>query len=68
MTSHYQKRIATLAPGHNARHIEAWMRSEHTTLDHLTPNGFKAAVRDALDSIAAGGAELSESLAKSYGL
>jgi hypothetical protein len=64
----YQDRIQQIAPQANARHIEAWLRLEHPTLDHLSADRFKHEVRVALDCIAEGGAEQSEQLAQSFGL
>jgi hypothetical protein len=50
------------------RHIEAWMRLEHPTLDGLSPEQFRAEVRMALACIEAGPLRDSESLAQSFGL
>lgn len=55
--------------GADPRHIEAWMRLEHGTLDGLGGvAGFVAAVKAALACVDAAEAGLSERLAQSYGL
>lgn len=54
--------------GANVRHIEAWMRLEHGTLDALTRDRFRAEVRTALDCIDAVGDAQGEALAVSFGL
>jgi len=50
------------------RHVEAWMRLEHPTLDGLTRAQFQDEVAAALDCIAAAPLAESEALAQSYGL
>lgn len=50
------------------RHVEAWMRNEHRTLDHLSVWQFADEVDLALRLIAASGTKESERLARSYGL
>jgi hypothetical protein len=50
------------------RHVEAWMRLEHGTLNGLSPRQFTKEVGIALDCIAAGAVADSESLAQSFGL
>lgn len=64
----YRDQIAKLLPSADPRHLEAWMRSEHGTLDALSEAEFSAAVRRAWACIDQAGAEMSEQLAKSYGL
>lgn len=64
----YRDRITQLAPTYDPRHIEAFMRSEHGTLDHLSPDTFAAEVAIAVMCIEDGGMEFGERLAKSYGL
>lgn len=66
--SHYQTRIAELAPQVDPRHVEAWMREEHPTLDHLSPAAFQREVAVAVELIAIVGTQQSESLAQSRGL
>ncbi|HOX27267.1 MAG TPA: hypothetical protein PLU44_16085 [Candidatus Krumholzibacteria bacterium] len=50
------------------RHVEAWMRLEHSTLDGLSRSRFTAEVKTALDCVAAAGTTESEQLARSFGL
>jgi len=65
--SHYQKDILDLLPSANARHVEAFMRDQHPTLDALSPGQFmqEASVANLLSSIDPNGAE---KLARSFGL
>lgn len=64
----YAKQIQTLAPQYEARHIEAYMRVEHSTLDKLSPTAFRAEVRLACACVDEGGLELAERIALSFGL
>ena len=64
----YQGLIAALAPDADVRHVEAWMRLEHRTLDALSPERFAQEVRVALACIAEAGPDESEALAASFGL
>jgi hypothetical protein len=64
----YQDAIATIAPDADPRHVEAWMRLEHPTLDGLSTERFAAEVRIALACIAEAGPDESEALAASLGL
>jgi hypothetical protein len=57
-------RIGTADP----RHVEAWMRCEHPTLDGLSRSQFTAEVETALQCIDAGPLNDSERLAQSFGL
>lgn len=50
------------------RHVEGWMRLEHSCLDGLSRSQFTQEVKIALGCIAAGPVSASESLATSYGL
>lgn len=68
MKTPYTDRIAALKPHHDPRHIEAFMRIEHGTLDHLSPARFKADVEIACECIVTGGFDFAERAAKSYGL
>ncbi len=59
------ERIRAVSP----RHIEAWMRSEHATLDGLSVSAFRRDVIEFAQMIAHYKTEeLSERLAKSFGL
>lgn len=62
----YTSRIKAIAPTYNPWQIEAWLRLEFSTLDHLNQNRFMREVRMAclmVDEDPQG----SISLAKSYG-
>lgn len=54
--------------GYDPRHIEAWMRIEHGTLDALSKSQFRSEVRIACECIDHAPAIDSEELANSYGL
>jgi hypothetical protein len=64
----YRERIQALAPTHDPRLIEAFMRVGHSTLDGLSPNEFKREVRLSAACIDEAGVEFSEQIAKSVGL
>ena len=68
----YQARIAhDLAPhakNIDPRHVEAHMRAEYGTLDHLGGARWRRAVAEAADAAIASGNEVNERLARSYGL
>ena len=54
--------------GIDPRHVEAWMRVEHPTLDGLGPRQFDAEVAAAIACIDTAGHDASEALAESFGL
>jgi hypothetical protein len=69
----YGRIIAELAPQDapadlDARHIEAFMRLQYGTLDHLDRATFRREIKIALACIAEGGNDDAEALAESYGL
>ena len=64
----YQKAITKLAPGYDSRHIEAYMRLEHPTLDGMSREQFAWEVGLAIACVDLGGAEMAERTAKSFGL
>jgi hypothetical protein len=64
----YRDLIRTIAPTYDPRHIEAFMRSEHPTLDGLSPSRFRSEVRMAAACIDEGGAVFAEKIARSFGL
>lgn len=66
-TTPYTEIIQRLAPDHDPRHVEAWMRLEHPTLDHLDRRRFDSEVRIAIQCIETAGKDASEELAVSYG-
>jgi hypothetical protein len=68
----YAREIAMLAPRalstDEIRWVEAWMRVEHSTLNHLSRAQAKKEIDIALECIAASPASDSERLAQSFGL
>lgn len=64
----YQRFIAERTKGVDPRHIEAWMRIEHPTLDGLSRQAFITAMHAALAAVIEAGPEASEELAASFGL
>jgi len=54
--------------GIDARHVEAFIRLNHSTLNHLSWGEIRREVRTALGCITEGGAEMAERTAKSFGL
>ena len=64
----YRERILAIAPSYDPRHVEAFMRSEHPTLDGLSPTRFRSEVRMACACVDEGGAEFAEKVARSFGL
>ena len=63
----YTQQIRAIAPSYDPRHIEAYMRIEHSTLDALTPARFRGEVRFACACVDEGGIEMAEQIAKSFG-
>ena len=51
-----------------SRHVEAYMRLRHPTLDNLSPDQFKQEVIIALAAARKDGKEAAEQLAQSFGL
>lgn len=71
--SHYQRTIAEIlaVSGHlgmDPRHVEAFMRIEYGTLDHLSRERFAALARDCAQDVLAAGPDESETFAVSMGL
>ena len=64
----YASTITPLAPSHDPRHVEAYMRCLHGMLDHLSPGEFEAEVAVAVRCIVIGGPDMAERLAWSYDL
>lgn len=64
----YTETFRKLAPKYDPRHIEAYVRLEYSTLDHLPLATMKREVSIAIDCIEVGGLEAAESCAKSFGL
>lgn len=67
-TPGYKEQIEALAPDYDARHIEAFMRLEHSTLDGLSKEQFEKEVAVAVVCIEEGGRDMAERTARSYGL
>ncbi len=68
MASPYTAKFAELVPGYDPRHIEAFVRIEHSTLGHLTPARLKREAIIARHCVDAAGPAQSEALAASFGL
>jgi hypothetical protein len=72
--SHYQQRIREdlarlgLVGRHEPAVIEAWMRLEHSTLDHLSSTAFRAEVATASQCADASTSAENAALVASYGL
>lgn len=64
----YQRLIAELIRDTDPRWIEAWMRLEHPTLDHLDRVSFAIEAYEALACVLASTATENEDLARSFGL
>jgi hypothetical protein len=64
----YQRFIAERTRDVDPRHVEAWMRIEHPTLDGLSQAEFIAEMHAALAATIDAGPEESERLAASFGL
>lgn len=74
MAKYYQEKIREevarqgLVGGYDPRHIEAYMRLEHSTLDSLTPKQFKDEVAVGMACVDADGIDNAEACARSFGL
>ena len=66
--TYYQRFIAERTKDVDPRHVEAWMRVEHPTLDGLSRREFIAEMHVALGCAIDAGPEASEALAASFGL
>jgi hypothetical protein len=68
--AYYQRAIAVMksAQGFDPRHIEAYMRLQHSTLDGLSKAAFAREVRLCVECIKQGGLEAAERNAQSFGL
>lgn len=67
-TQQIRQILAQVKAEADPRHIEAYMRLEHPTLDGLTTSQWRSEVRIALACIQAGGEAQAERCAQSYGL
>lgn len=68
MQTPYTKLIQEIAPKYDPRHIEAYMRLQYSTLDHLDRATFRREAKIAAACVDEGGVEMAEANAKSYGL
>jgi hypothetical protein len=64
----YQRRIARRTSDVDPRHVEAWMRLEHRTLDGLSAAEFDRQIDIAVAAIATAVPTESEALTASFGL
>lgn len=64
----YRTLIEHHAPNYDPRHVEAYMRLEHGTLDAMSLSQFEREVKVACRLIRIEGVENAELLAKSYGM
>jgi hypothetical protein len=64
----YQRVIAEHVRDTDPRHVEAWMRLAHPTLDGLSRSEFLTAMYEALGQVQDAGPDESEALAASFGL
>lgn len=64
----YLDLILSATTRHNPRHVEAFMRAEHGTLDALSPGAFRAEALAAAACVDQAGFDFSEKLAQSFGL
>lgn len=67
MNTPYTDIIQKQAPNYDPRHVEAFMRCEYSTLDHLTPAKMRNEIKMACLCIDEGGVEFAESVAQSFG-
>lgn len=67
MSTPYAARIKELSPDYDPRHIEAFMRTQFGTLDHLDRETFTREVRIAEMCVDVGGLDFAERAAKSHG-
>jgi hypothetical protein len=64
----YQRLIVEQTREVDPRHVEAWMRLEHPTLDGLSSAEIEREIDIAMATIATAGPAASEALAASFGL
>ncbi|HET8550903.1 MAG TPA: hypothetical protein VFM97_00315 [Gammaproteobacteria bacterium] len=66
--SFYTNEFKKLQPNHDPRHVEAFIRLEYSTLDHMDRETLKNEAGNAAHGIDYYGVEIAEALAQSYGL
>jgi hypothetical protein len=64
----YHSEIQSIAPLYDPRHIEAYMRVAHSTLDSLSNVEFRREVLLCAMCVEEGGTEAAEACAKSFGI
>lgn len=64
----YAETFKQLQPDHDPRHIEAFVRLEYGTLNHLPIETLRREAKIAAACIVAGGVENAERTAQSFGL
>ena len=60
--------IRRLAPDEDPAHVEAWMLSEHGTLEAIRSTDFARAIKLAVDRVNSSDPATNDDLARSYGL
>ena len=69
MDTYYRSIIARVTPpDYDPRHVEAYIRTAHPTLDHMSYHEFCDDIRLTLIYIKTEGADAAEELARSFGL
>lgn len=66
--STYQGFFRIYQPNYDPRHIEAYIRLEYGTFDHLSADKLKKEAKLAAQFVDYGGKDSAESLAQSFGL
>lgn len=66
--TYYAATFKKLQPAHDPRHIEAFVRLEYSTLDHLDIYTLSREAKIAAECITVGGIEQAERCAVSFGL
>ncbi|HET8550906.1 MAG TPA: hypothetical protein VFM97_00330 [Gammaproteobacteria bacterium] len=64
----YSEELKQLQPNYDPRHIEAYIRLEYSTLNHLSADTLRREADIAAGCIDVRGAEHAEALAQSFGL
>lgn len=64
----YTEMFRKMAPNHDPRHIEAYIRLQYSTLDHLSKECMRREVAIAKDCVEVGGVSAAEACALSFGL
>ena len=67
-TSSFAAEFKKLEPDFGPRHIEAYVRCEHSTLGRLSASMLRREARLAADCVRVGGIQAAEDCARSFGL